>query len=110
MLPTAAGSRLLKTCESKSELEHQNYETWVLQLACLMQTGINGYEIYKTVGMIHAVVFADRAPEANNAQVIGEKLNFDCRLKPKRGEPNGQKSDNCQNDGPMITYLRHSRP
>ena len=67
MLPTAAGSILLKTCESKSELEHQKYEKYVLQFVCLMQTGINGYEIYKNVGMMHAVVFADRAPEAKNA-------------------------------------------
>ena len=40
-----------------------------------MQTGINGYEIYKNVRMMHAVVFADRAPEAKNAQVISENQN-----------------------------------
>ena len=61
MLPTAAGSILLKKCESESELEHQKYEKMVLQLGCLMQTGIDGYEIYKNVGVMHAVVFAGRA-------------------------------------------------
>ena len=44
----------LKNYKSKSELEHQKYEKYVLRLACLMQTGINGYEIYKNVGMMHA--------------------------------------------------------
>ena len=75
MLPTAAGSILLKKCESKSELGHQKYEKSALQFACVMQTCINGCEIYKNVGMIHAVVFADRAPEAKNAQVMGENEN-----------------------------------
>ncbi len=52
---------ILKKRESESELEHQKYEKWALQLRCLTQTGIDGYEIYKNVGVIHAVVFADRA-------------------------------------------------
>ena len=72
MLPTAAGSTSLKTCESKSEVEHNKYERGALQLAFLMQTGINGYEIYKNVGVMHAVVFADGAQEAKNAQVMGQ--------------------------------------
>ena len=93
MLPIAAGSILLKTCESRSELEHQKYEKYVLQLACLMQTGINGYEIYKNVGMMHAVVFADRAPEAKNAQVMGENQNSKGLKKRKNSDQNGQKSD-----------------
>ena len=68
MLPTAAaGSILLKKCESESELEHQKYEKWALQLGCLTQTGIDCYEIYKNVGVIHAVVFADRARGAKSA-------------------------------------------
>ena len=61
MIPTAAGSILLKKCESKGELKHQKYEKWVLQLGCSMRTGIDGYEIYKNVGVMHAVVFADGA-------------------------------------------------
>ena len=79
MLPTAAGSILLKNCESKSELGHQKYEKSVLQFACVMQTDSNGCEIYKNVGMMHAVVFADRAPEAKNAQVMGENRNYKGR-------------------------------
>ena len=71
MLPTAAGRILLKTCESESELEHQKYEKLVLQLGCLMQTGIDGYEIYKNVGVMHAVVFVHRAQEGKSAQVMG---------------------------------------
>jgi len=37
MLPTAARSMFLKTCDAKSELEHENHERGVLQLAFLMQ-------------------------------------------------------------------------
>ena len=40
-----------------------------------MQSGINGYEIYKNLRMMHAVVFADRAPEAKNAQVMSQTQN-----------------------------------
>ena len=93
MLPTAAGSILLKNCESKCELEHQKCEKYVLQFACVMQTGINGCEIYKNVGMMHAVVFADRAPEAKNAQVMGENQNSKGLKKRKNSDRNGQKSD-----------------
>ena len=83
MLPTAAGSILLKKCESESELEHQKYEKLVLQLECLIQTGIDGYEIYKNVGVMHAVVFADRAQEAKHVQVIG-RLQIFNRLKSEK--------------------------
>ena len=93
MLPTAAGSILLKNCESKSELEHQKYEKYVLQFACVMQTGINGYEIYKNVGMMHAVVFADRAQEAKSAQVMGRLQNFNGLKKRKNSDRNGQRPD-----------------
>ena len=89
MLPTAAGSILLKKCESESELEHQKYEKYVLQFVCLMQTGINGYEIYKNVGVMHAVVFADGAQEAN----IGQRQNSKGLKKRKISGRNGQKSD-----------------
>ena len=37
MLPTAARSTFLKKCDTKSELEHENHERGVLQLAFLMQ-------------------------------------------------------------------------
>ena len=83
----------MKKCESKSELEHQKYEKYVLQFVCLMQTGINGYEIYKNVRMMLAVVFADRVPEAKNAQVMGENQNSKGLKKRKNSDRNGQKSD-----------------
>ena len=37
MLATAARSTFLKKCDTKSELEHENHERGVLQLAFLMQ-------------------------------------------------------------------------
>ena len=58
-----------------------------------MKTGINGYEIYKNVGMMHAVVFADRAQEAKNAQVICENQNSKGLKKRRNSDRNGQKSD-----------------
>ena len=93
MLPTAARSILLKKCESESELEHQKYEKWALQLGCLMQIGINGYETYKNVGVIHAVVFADRARKAKSAQVVGHNQNFQGLNTRTNGDRNGHKSD-----------------
>ena len=93
MLLIAAGSILLKRCESKSELELQKCENYVLQFACVMQAGINDYEIYKHVGMMHAVVFADRAPEAINAHVICENETSKGLKKRKNSDRNGQKSD-----------------
>ena len=92
MLPTAAGSILLKKCESESELEHQKYEELVLQLGCLMQTGIDGYEIYKNVGVMHAVVFANRAQEAKSAQVMGRLQNSNGLKKRKNSDRNGQRA------------------
>ena len=88
-----AGSTILKKCESESELEHQKYKKMVLRLGCLMQTGINGYEIYKNVGVMHAVVFADRAQEAKSAQVVGHNQNSNGLKKRKNSDRNGQKSD-----------------
>ena len=90
MLPTAAGSILLKKCESESELEHPKYEKMVQQLGCSMQTGIDGYEIYKNVGVMHAVVFADGALEAKNAQVTSHKQNSQGFKKRKNSGRNGQ--------------------
>ena len=82
-----------KNCKSKSELGHQKYEKYALQFACLMQPGSNGCEIYKNVRMMHAVVFADRAPEAKNAQVMGETHNSNDLKKQKNCNRNGQKSN-----------------
>ena len=54
-----------------------------------MQTGIDGYEIYKNVGVMHAVVFADGAREAKNAQVVGENQNYQGVKKRKNRDRNG---------------------
>ena len=104
MLPTAAGSIFLKTCESKSELEHQKYEKYVLQFACVLQTGINACEIHKNVGMMHAVVFSDRAPEAKNAQVMGETENSKGLKKRTNSDRNGQKSDKSKYNEKKCSY------
>ena len=64
VLPAGAGTTFLKKCDVKSELKHETYERWALQLTFLLQSGINGYEIYKHVAMMHAVVYADGAQEA----------------------------------------------
>ena len=93
MLPARAGSIILKKCGSESELEHQKYETPALQLAFLIKTGINGFDIYKNVGMKHAVVFAHRAQEAKSAQVVGHNQNFNGLKKRKNSDRNGQKRD-----------------
>ena len=90
MLHTAAGSILLKKCESESELEHQKYEKLVQQLGCLMQTGTDGYEIYKNVGVKYAVVFADRAQKTKQELGASHSQQF-LRLEKR------QNSDrNCQ--------------
>jgi len=104
VLLIAAGSILLKRSESKSELEQQEYEKYVLQFVCLMQTGINGYEIYKNVGMMHAVVFADRTPEAKNAQVMGESQNSKGLKKRKNRDRNGQKSEKSKYNGKKCSF------
>ena len=93
MLPTAAGSTILLKCQSKNEFEYNNMEDGPSHLTFLMQSGINGYEIYKNVGMMHAVVFADGAQEAKNAQVMGQTQNSKGLKKRKISERNGPKSD-----------------
>ncbi len=73
-----------KNCKSKSELGHRKYEKHVLQFACLMQTGSNGCEIYKNVRMMHAVVFADRAPEAKKCTSHWRKSKFQRAQKAEK--------------------------
>ena len=48
-----------------------------------MQSGINGHETCKNVGVMHEAVFADGALEAKNAQVVGENQNFEGFKKRK---------------------------
>ena len=69
-----------------------------------MQTGINGCEIYKNVGMMHAVVFADRAPEAKNAQVMGENQNSKGLKKRKNRDRNGQKSEKSKSNWEQCSF------
>ena len=64
-----------------------------------MQIDDNGNEIYKNVGVMHAVVFADGAREAKNAQVVGQNQNFNGLKKRTNCDRNGQKSNpSKQND------------
>ena len=51
------------------------------------------YEVYKHVGVMHAVVFTDGAQEAKNAQVMCQMQNFKGLKKRKISDRNGQKSD-----------------
>ena len=93
-----------KNCKSKSELGHQKYEKYAVQFACLMQTGSNGCEIDKNVRMMHAVVFADRAPEARNAQVVGENENSKGLKKRKNRDRNGQKREKSKYNGKKCSF------
>ena len=54
-----------------------------------MQNYNDGHEFYKNVGVMHAVVFADGAREAKNAQVVGENQNFEGLKKRKNRDRNG---------------------
>ena len=54
--------------------------------------------------MLHTVGFADRALEAKNAQVIGEKQNFDGRLKRIKHELNKQMSDTNEQSGQNMLH------
>ena len=69
-----------------------------------MQTGIDGYEIYKNVGVMHAVVFADRAQEAKSAQVMGRLQNFNGLKKRKNSDRNGQKSDKSKSNDNTCSF------
>ena len=63
-----------------------------------MQSGINGYEIYKNIGVLHAVVFADGALEAKSAQVMGRLQNSNGLKKRTNSDRNGQKSDKSKSN------------
>ena len=62
VLPVSAASTILQ----KSEKTNDVLQKWKQNPSC-------NYEIYKNVGVMHAVVFADGALEAKNAQVTCEK-------------------------------------
>ena len=109
MLPAEAGTTFLKKCDVKSELKHEKHKRGISKPTCLMQSGINGYEIYKNVGMMHAVVFADRAPETKNAQVMGENQNSKGLKKRKNSDANDQKSDKSEPNGQKGLFSRPFR-
>ena len=54
------------------------------------------HEIWKIAGVLHAVVFADGALEAKNAQVMGRLQNFDRGTERKKSEPNEPKGDKSE--------------
>ena len=76
-------------CDSKNDFEHNKYQNFALQIGFSMQIYNDGHEIYKNVGVMHAVVFADGAREAKIAQVVGENQNFDGLKKRKNRDRNG---------------------
>ena len=78
-----------ETCDSKNDFEHNTYQNFALQIGFSMQIYNNGNEIYKNVGVMHAVVFADGAREAKNAQVVGDNQNFEGLKKRKNRDRNG---------------------
>ena len=51
------------------------------------------YEIHKIASVMHAVVFADGALEAKNAQVMGRLQKLNRLKKQTNSDRNGQKSD-----------------
>ena len=104
MLPARAGNIILKKCGSESELEHQKYKKSALQLAFLIKTCINGFDIYKNVGVKHAVVFAERALDAKCAQVTSENQNSKGLKKRKNGDRNGHKSDKSKQDDKTCSF------
>ena len=67
------------------------------------------YEIHKFAGMMYAVVAVDRAPEANNAQVMGENQNSKGLKKRKNSDPNDQKSDKSEPNGQKGLFSRPFR-
>ena len=69
-----------------------------------MQVYNDGHEIYKNVGVMHAVVFADGAREAKIAQVVGENQNFDGLKKRKNSDQNGQKSEKSKSNDKKSSY------
>ena len=62
------------------------------------------YEIHKISRVMHAVVFADGALEAKNAQVVGRLQNFDGLKKRKNSDRNGQKSEKSKSNDKKCSY------
>ena len=67
------------------------------------------YEIRKFAGMMYAVVAADRAPEAKNAQALGENENSKGLKQRENSDRNGQKSDKSDPNGQKGLFLRPVR-
>ena len=67
------------------------------------------YEIHRFAGMMYAVVAADRALEAKNAQVMGENENSKGLKKRKNSDPNDQESDKSEPNGQKGLFSRPFR-
>ena len=93
-------------CDSKNDLEHNKYQNLALQIGFSMQVYNIGHEIYKNVGVMHAVVFAEGGREAKIAQVVGENHNFNGFKKRKNSDQNGQKSEKSKSNDKKCSYRR----
>ena len=76
----------------------------VLQLECLTQTGIDGYEIYKNVGVMHTLIFADGALGAKNAPHCSQKQYFEEGMERKNSDRNGQPSEKSKSKDKKCSY------
>ena len=72
---------ILKNVIRKNDFEHNEHQNFALQIGFSMQIYNKGREIYKNVGVMHAVVFADGAREAKNTQVMGHNQNSEVLKK-----------------------------
>ena len=68
------------------------------------KSSINGYEIYKKIGVMHAVVFVDGAPEANNSQVVGRLRNSEGLKMRKKCDRNGQRTDRSEYNAKQCSF------
>ena len=72
-----------------------------LKMHAVMQTA---HETLKIAGVKHAVVFADGALEAKNAQIVGQSQNFNGLNKRKNSDRNGQKSDKSKSNDKKCSF------
>ena len=93
-----------ETSDSKNEFERNKYETFALQIGFSMQIYNNGNEIDKNVGVMHAVVFADRALGAKSAPHCSQKQYFEEGVERKISDWNGQKSEKSKSNDKKCSY------
>ena len=104
-LPTAARSTCLKTCDAKSEIEHNIYErklcradknTKKRQMAC---------QNHKIAGVMQTVNSADGVREAKHGQIMDESANSERPKKRKKGGPSEQSRDRNASIQQNVSYL-----